>query len=169
MNKSDKYLSMSCYRYAPESFQAFRVTGFKNGNRNIPIYDEIKLSFDERQELGNLRIGKGKDEALARLKHILRERVGKTEQRYKMGFFIRFSNREFVHLHGGLTFKQYDLAGMYKSYLELKHAMDKDCWKIQTSKSVKLDGYYRPIRETETEGFTFVDPERPVKLKIKFE
>jgi len=163
--KIDRYLAISCYRCATESFRACRITGFSNVNRNTPIYKAINLSYDERKDLGYLCICNSPDKAIAQLKHILRARE-KKEQLYKMGFWIH-DGKNFVHLQHGLRFKQYDLSGTFNAYRELKQAMTQDEWKIPVSTTVKLDGHYKPIKDSETEGFMLVDSKKPVIIALK--
>jgi hypothetical protein len=86
MRKCDEYLACSGYRYAPEQFKAYRITGFSNGNHNVPLYEQIELDYEETRECGMaLCIGNTK-EAIAKLKTILCKREQKSKRHITYGF-----------------------------------------------------------------------------------
>lgn len=97
MRKCDKYFAVSCYRYAPESFKAFYVKEFKNGNKNIPCYTEITLNSSEKSVCGNAYICKGRSAAIAELKKIIRKREQKEKHRVTYGNVLENDQTKFVY------------------------------------------------------------------------
>lgn len=145
MKKKDDYLAVQCYRYAPEQFKAYRITGFSNGNKNIPLYEEIKLSYEETSRCGNAMICKGKDAAIAELKRILRARLKSQKQYYTIGF-MSADGRDYAFIRE-LRFEKHNKKDILHAYRELKQRLSEDNWQVKQSTSVKLDGHYKPIKE----------------------
>lgn len=77
MRKCDNYLKISCYKYAPESFKAFLLTGYKGKYNNKPCYTEIPLTYAERGQCGYIFACNGLDDARAELKRVIRKRESK--------------------------------------------------------------------------------------------
>lgn len=164
VKKSDKYLAMQCYRYAPEQFKAFRITGFSGGNKNIPIYEKIKLSYDETTRCGNAMICNGRDAALAELKRILRTRESNNKQLYTIGFMSN-GGKDFAFMRG-LCFERGNLKNAYSAYQELKKCLAEQNWRIKQSTSVKLDGRYKPIPESVSESYLEINPNKPCFVRL---
>lgn len=95
MRRVDDYLAVHCYKYAPEQFQAFRVTGFSNGNRNVPIYEKIALSYEDISICGNAYCTKGRDAAIAELKRVLRKMERKPVLYVTIGFKSKVYPRQY--------------------------------------------------------------------------
>lgn len=164
--KFDRYLDMQCYRYAPEQFKAFLITGFSDINRCHPIYREIKLSYEETQRCGNTLICQGREGALAELKRILRARIRNKSCFYTIGFMSRQGN-DYAFFRE-LSFKRDNQQEALYVYKEVKEHFSKLDWKIKQSSEVKLDRYYRPILESLSENYMEINPEKPVLIRLRY-
>lgn len=166
MRKCDSYLSISGYKYAPEQFKAYRVTGFSNGNRNVPIYKRIDLTYGETRECGNALACNGKEAALGVLKRILRERERKTERRCTIGFKEQGGGRRFAYIADN-TARFYDLDGMLRAFRRLKLCIEHNGTWISEMQRATLDGNFKPEKVEEI-GY-HVDVNRPIIIKERRE
>jgi hypothetical protein len=163
MRKCDAYLCFSGYRYAPEQFKAYRVTGFSNGNKNIPMYEQIQLDHEERHACGYALCTKGKDAARAELKRILRKREREQKYYYSVGFKEQGNGKQFAfirELYNTLDNQQ----GMLYLYKRVKDAIIKQGCHVATHTMATLDGQYKPENVKEY-GFT-VDIKKPILIHM---
>ena len=166
MRKCDSYLSISGYKYAPEQFKAYRVTGFSNGNRNVPIYKCIDLTYDETRKCGSALACNGKEAARAVLKRILRERERKTERRCTIGFKEQGDGKRFAYIADN-TARFYDLDGMLRAFKRVKRAIKQNGTWISEMQMATLDGHFKP--ESVKEIGYHVDMNRPIIIKERRE
>ncbi|MEG0898387.1 MAG: hypothetical protein RSF40_01575 [Oscillospiraceae bacterium] len=164
MRKIDSYLAVQCYRYTPEQFQAFRVVGFSNGNRNIPIYEKINLSDNDIRTCGYAYCTKGRDAAIAELKRVIR----KMERQPKLYVTIGFRSKVYP--------KQYrftqdirclpnDLKEKLRVYKEFKEfVLSQNCMFGDYTEAT-LDGHYKPTN-IKTK-YDELDITKPVMVWIK--
>ena len=78
------------YRYAPESFRAFKgLPGQK--------MEQIPLSGEQRQKMGYLCLTQGGKAGVAYVKHIVRERARECHYYKTYGFFLKNDLRGYVY------------------------------------------------------------------------
>ena len=162
MRKCDEYLSVSCYRYAPERFKAYRVTGFSNGNRNIPEYEEIQLNSAEISTCGNALLCKGREAAIAEVKRILRKRDRAT-QYVTYGFRFAENPRQYIYIPGNLA-NVTDFPARVRAYKYMIEHAERKGWKHATMQRAELGAGGKvdsvsDIAET-------IDRNNPVIIKI---
>lgn len=158
------YIGITCYKYAPESFKAYAVLKFSNGNKNVPEYTQIKLTDEETSICGNVFCTSGRNKALTELKKIIRNKIKESKQYCTIGFLNINNNKQFHYIRS-----QYcnitNLTEKLRIYKEFKkYILDCDC-KIESFKVAKLDGNYKP--ESVTTEYDYIDIKKPVLVKFK--
>lgn len=163
MRKCDNYLAVSGYRYAPEQFKAYRVTGFSNGNRNVPVYERIKLSYEETSKCGNALCTQGRNAAVTILKKILRERNKKPQYYITIGFMSKTypTQYRFTQDIRTLPDKLGNRLNVYKEFK--KYCIAHDC-KFPAYTQAVLDGNYKAKEVVEV--YDEIDIKRPVMVKL---
>ena len=141
MRKCDQYFAVSGYRYAPEQFKAYRVVGFSNGNRNIPMYDKIELTPEETSECGMAMCSGNRDAAIAKLKKILRKR-DHTESWITYGFRFVDHPTQFVYLRGPIA-RRNDLSSRFETYKRIVWQLEKQNWEHETFTSCELGANFK--------------------------
>jgi hypothetical protein len=160
----EERIGMTCYKYAPESFKAYKIIGFSNGNKNIPEYEQIALSQEEISICGNAYACKGRSAALAELKRILRLRQKNSKQYITIGFFVEGSEKTYYYIKS-LFANADSIQDKLYVYKKIKNIiLAKHCL-IETLTSVQLDGNYKP--ENIETHYDKIDLKRPVKLYFK--
>lgn len=159
MNKHIRYTCRG-YRYAPESFQAFEVVlATKSGAQHR--YTPIPLSFDETTEVGNACVCKGKSEAQAVIKRIVRQRRRKTRGGTYCYGFVDADNPSVYHYVPSLSVgAETPLVNRLQNFKTLRrHFEDIGCL-IPGYTSAELDGHYRP--RNVQKHYDRVDIKKPV-------
>lgn len=136
MRKCDQYFAVSCYKYAPEQFKAYRVVGFLNGNRNIPLYDEIELTPEETSQCGYAMVTSGRSAGIAELKKILRKQ-DHTASRITYGFRYVDHPTQFVYLRGPIAMRD-SLSSRLETYKRIVWQLAKQNWEHETLTSCEL-------------------------------
>jgi hypothetical protein len=158
------YIGMTCYKYAPESFKAYAVIGFSNGNKNIPLYKQIKLMPDEISICGNAFCCNGRKAALKEVKKIIRTKLKNRKQYCTIGFLDTENKKQF-YFQRELSANIYDLDKKLYIYKEFKRYMlSKNC-KIEAYTMATLDGHFQP--ENMETKYNYVDINKPVMVKFK--
>ena len=139
MRKCDQYFAVSGYRYAPEQFKAYRVVGFSNGNRNIPLYDKIELTSEETSECGMAMCSGNREAAIAKLKKILRKR-DHAASKITYGFRYVDHPNEFVYLRTCAL--RDDLQSRLWLFKQCLWQFEKMGWEHETFKSCELNGKF---------------------------
>lgn len=160
MRKCDSYITCSGYKYAPEQFKAYRVTGFSNGNRNIPIYEEIILSPDEKQECGYKLCTEGKPAAIAKLKSIMRERERKTKKSISYGYRLVDDKKRFAFIPGYGVPYDAPMSRKLDTYRKVKANMEYLNWEHVSFIEAKLGAGYSV--ESKTEHKEKIDKNAPM-------
>lgn len=157
-------IGMTCYKYAPESFKAYFVIGFSNGNKNIPLYEQIKLSHEETSKCGYAYACSGRQEALKELKKIIRHKIQNRKQYCTIGFLDLNNERQYYFIREHMV-NINNLQDKLRIYKEFKNYMlSKDC-KVEAFTTATLDGHYKP-ENVKTE-YNYVNINRPVIVKFK--
>jgi len=136
MRKCDQYFAVSCYKYAPEQFRAYRVVGFSNGNRNVPLYEEIELTSEETSQCGYAMVTGGRSAGIAELKRILRKRE-RAAGKITYGFHFVDRPNEFVYLCGPIAIRD-NLNSRLEVYKRVVKQLSEDDWEYETFKSCEL-------------------------------
>lgn len=141
MRKCDQYFAVSGYKYAPEQFKAYRVVGFSNGNRNIPLYDKIELTSEEISECGMAMITGGRNASIAKLKKILRNRDC-VESWITYGFRYVDHPTQFVYLRGPIA-RRGDLGSRLETYKRIVRQLSEQNWEHETFTSCELGANFK--------------------------
>lgn len=134
MRKCDDYLRISCYQYAPESFRAYLLTGYKGKYNNKPCYTEIPLTYNEKSLCGNVFACDGLNAAKAKLKHVIRKRESKDYIRVTYGSKDK-NNKQYYYIKE-LAVRNDDLNArlyayrLWKDYC-IRHDWKIDCYEVE--------------------------------------
>lgn len=158
------YIAVSCYKYAPESFRAYAVLSFSNGNKNVPEYTKINLTSEETSKCGYAFACGGRKQALAELKKIIRQKINASKQYATIGFFSIDNPKQYYFTQHYTANKQRvsDMLHAYKAFKQ--YMLDIDC-KIEAYTVATLDGHYKP--ENVEKKYDRIDINRPVIINLK--
>lgn len=139
MNKRVRY-TCSGYKYAPESFEAFRVYVLSNN----PSYEKIPLSQEQTHKIGMLCIQCGKSEVEKELKRIVRTVNKRQRQKITYGFKLLGDERRFIYDGYNSTWADAGIKARLQVYKQIKHyLLEREC-KVTYGQSARLDGHYKP-------------------------
>lgn len=157
------YIGISCYKYAPESFKAYFVLSFSHGNRNIPEYTQINLTYDETSICGNAFCCKGKKEAITELKKIIRKHIKNSRQYMSIGFMLKDST-QYIYTQQ-LKANKNNLQDQLSIFKEFKqYNIEHDC-KYNDYSSATLNGNYKP--ENIENHYSIIDISKPIIINYK--
>jgi len=133
------------YRYAPESFRAYKVLIPTNGQ---PEYTELPFTAEQRTEIGNTYICKGEAAATALMKRL--DRVLQRKQRLFITYgFMDASNPSQYHYTRQLYCKSdAPLKERGRIYLEFKDYLARGSEVTLTEYT--LDEHYCPVGQKKT-------------------
>ena len=141
------------YRYAPESFRAFKgLPGQK--------MEQIPLSGEQRRKMGYLCITQGGKAGVAYVKHIERERERKCRLYMTYGFMLKENPRSYVYC-ADLRCRENDPPAVRLQTLRaFREHLAQSEGRIEQSVECELDGRYRPIHTRK--NYVTADFERPI-------
>lgn len=157
MAKQHITYSISGYRYAPESFQAFkRICGGESV--------QIPLSSDQRSAVGYLYLTKGLKAAVDYVKRAERQREHRHQAYVTYGFLTQEDPN--YYLYAPQLFCRGDAPPAEKVEVlrTLRQTLLKTGGRVETSTSCALDGHYRPINVVK--NFATADFSRPVSIRL---
>ena len=127
------------YRYAPESFRAFKgLPGQK--------MEQIPLSDEQRRKMGYLCMTQGGKAGVAYVKHIERERERKCRLYMTYGFLIKGNPHRYVYC-AELRCRESDpLAVRLDTLRAFRECLAQHGGCIEQSVECELDGNYRPVK-----------------------
>lgn len=160
MRKCDNYLCCSGYKYAPEQFKAYKVVGFSNGNKNVPMYEQIQLTPDETSTCGYELVTKGKAAAIAKLKTILRKREQNKKRYINYGFRMVDDEKQFAYIPGRGIPANANMESKLHAYKTVKANMEYLKWEIVRMIETKLGAGYSI--ESQNEVKEKVNPNAPM-------
>ena len=141
------------YRYAPESFQGYRIT--PGGHE-----EQIPLSEEQRSEIGNPYLTKGRDIAFAHLKHVERERERKCRLYMTYGFLTQENPHTYLFCGQVRCRQDATLDKRLQVFKEFKDHLRQCGCKLKTGGECVLDGHYRP--QEAKEHYLTANLSRPV-------
>ena len=141
------------YRYAPESFRAFKgLPGQK--------MEQIPLSGEQRRKMGYLCMTQGGKAGVAYVKHIERERERKCRLYMTYGFLIKENPHRYVYC-AELRCRESDpLAVRQDTLRAFREHLAQYGGRIEQSVECELDGNYRPVKVRK--NYETSDLSRPV-------
>jgi len=160
------YIAITCYRYAPESFRAYAVLSFSNGNKNIPEYTQIKLDNEETSRCGNAFCCGGRKQAITELKKIIRQKIKQQKQLATIGFFDAEYPKQYYFTQQ-LRANKNNINDMLWAYKRFKNYVLENNCKFKAYTMAKLDGHYRP-EETKIK-YNYIDINRPLIVNFKID
>ena len=127
------------YRYAPESFHAFKgLPGQK--------MEQIPLSDEQRRKMGYLCMTQGGKAGVAYVKHIERERERKCRLYMTYGFMLKENPRSYVYC-ADLRCRENDPPTVRLQTLRaFREHLAQSGGRIEQSVDCELDGRFRPVR-----------------------
>ena len=139
MGKNGFEYEIRGYRYAPESFRAFKgLPGQK--------MEQIPLSGEQRRKMGYLCMTKGGKAGVAYVKHIERERERKCRLYMTYGFLIKENPHRYVYC-AELRCRESDpLAVRLDTLRAFRECLAQHGGRIEQSVESELDGNYRPVK-----------------------
>lgn len=141
------------YRYAPESFRAFK--GLPGQEKK-----EVPLSAEHRQKMGYLCLTQGVKAGVDYVKRIERERERKCRRYMTYGFPVKEEPRRYVY-SPGLLCKERDTLEERLCILRLfREQLARSQGRIEQSASCELDGHFRPVNVQR--NYVTADLGRPV-------
>lgn len=149
--------SISGYRYAPESFHAYK--GAEKGElREIPLSDE------QRSNLGYLYLTQGVEAAIAYIKRIERERERKSRLYMTYGFLTQEDPRTYLFCKDIRCRTDAPLYWSMATLRTFKEYLDSIGRRVEQSTECLLDGQYRPIAVRKK--YLTADYSRPVVIYL---
>ena len=141
------------YRYAPESFRAFKgLPGQK--------MEQIPLSGEQRRKMGYLCMTQGGKAGVAYVKHIERERERKCRLYMTYGFMLKENPRSYVYC-ADLRCRENDPPTVRLQTLRaFREHLAQSEGRIEQSVECELDGRYRPIHTRK--NYVTADFDRPI-------
>ena len=141
------------YRYAPESFHAFKgLPGQK--------MEQIPLSDEQRRKMGYLCMTQGGKAGVAYVKHIERERERKCRLYMTYGFMLKENPRSYVYC-ADLRCRENDPPTVRLQTLRaFREHLAQSEGRIEQSVECELDGRYRPIHMRK--NYVTADFDRPI-------
>ena len=151
------------YRYAPESFKAYRVLVDQSGRGNH-FYEKLDFTHEENTEIGYAYVTKGNDAAEAIIKRLVRKQERKPKEYMTYGFrdvenpkTCHFTQQILVRPTASITDK-------HRAFREFKDYLLSNGCKIKRYTSCKLDGRYQV--ESKEDVYDEVDITKPVRVRI---
>jgi hypothetical protein len=138
-NRIFKYFTFSVYKYAPESFQLY----FNN--------KLVKLSEDERYNMGYAAITKRKDEVQKLIKKWVRQKSNLSQEQIKPIMAIASDdNKEYYRIN--CVVNRYDINEKLRIYKLIKEAFNAGRFNTKIT-SAKLDANFNPydVKEVKQE------------------
>jgi len=129
-NRFFRDFSFSVYRYSPESFRLY----YKG--------KEVKLSDDERFNMGYAAITKGKQEVLKHIKRWTRKKSTLAKREY-MPILAILSDDNSEYYHIGVRVNRYNMMEKLSVYQWIKEAFNDGRFAIKTT-TAKLDANFKP-------------------------
>ena len=141
------------YKYAPESFRAFKgLPGQK--------MEQISLSGEQRRKMGYLCMTQGGKAGVAYVKHIERERERKCRLYMTYGFMLKENPRSYVYC-ADLRCRENDPPAVRLQTLRaFREHLAQSEGRIEQSVECELDGRYRPIHMRK--NYVTADFDRPI-------
>jgi hypothetical protein len=138
-NRFFRDFSFSVYRYSPESFKLF----YKG--------KEVKLSDDERFNMGYAAITAGKAEVLKHIKRWTRKKSTFAKHEH-MPILAILSDDNSEYYHIGVRVNRYNITDKLSVYKWIKEAFNAGRFSTKTT-TAKLDANYKPydVREVQQE------------------
>lgn len=149
--------SISGYRYAPESFQAFkRICG---GARV-----QIPLSSDQRSAVGYLYLTKGQKAAVDYVKRSERQREHRHQSYVTYGFLTQEDPNSYLYAPQLYCRVDAPPAEKVEVLRTLRQTLLKTGGRLETSTKCELDGLYRPINVVK--NYVTADYSGPVSIHL---
>lgn len=148
-NKKSFYdhISMTCFKYAPESFKASY-----NGK-------PIQLEYDETSKCGYAFCCGGREKAITELKKIIRGKIKRNREYCTIGFYDA-ENKKQYHFTQQLKATFFNIADMLYIYKDFKRdIMARNC-KIESYTQATLNGQFKP-EHVETK-YDIIDINKPL-------
>lgn len=146
------------YRYAPESFHAFKGL---SGHRPV----EIPLSDSQRQQMGYLCVTQSGKAAIDYVKRIERARARKPKSFVTYGFQVREDPRRYVYAPSLRCRSDAPLTERLGILRELRAQFALDGGRVEQLTECKLDGRFRPANVRRR--YVTADLNRPVVVHLR--
>jgi hypothetical protein len=157
MSQRKLIYSIRGYRYAPESFRAYK--GDQKGEQR-----EIMLSENQRSTLGYLYLTRGAESAIAFIKRVERERERKTRLYMTYGFLTLEDPGTYLFCKDIRCRTDAPLYWRMATLREFKEYLDSIGGRVEQSAECLLDGQYRPIAVRKK--YLTADYSRPVVIYL---
>ena len=154
-DKSKDRYGFRVYRYAPESFVAWRRT--KDGSSEI-----IKEAY-HNSDLGYILITKGAKAVVDELKRRDRK-AAKQRDGLTYGFYYEGSRREYAFIRGLYTF-DLSLESRLRLYKEIKQQMAEIGWQYEIGATAELGENYKIVAATT--NMRTIDPACPCTIRVR--
>jgi len=149
--------SISGYRYAPESFRAYK--GTEKGERR-----EIPLSTEQRNTLGYLYLTQDAESAIAYIKRVERERERKNQLYMTYGFLTREAPGTYLFCKDIRCRTDAPLYWRMATLRTFKEYLESIGGRVEQSTECLLDVRYRPIAVRKK--YLTADYSRPVAIYL---
>jgi len=168
MGRVNDFIKYTCrgYRYAPESFRAFKVFMNRYGDGRHE-YIELELSDYQRALIGNAYICGGKDPAISLAKRFDRDMMRRQQRVVTYGFLDVHNPKEYyftrqLYCRPDAPIKErYSVFKRFKNYL-----MKGNTYSVS---ECQFDGRFNPVgKKTRTNHDHYnVDLSKPVRVYLK--
>ena len=157
MSRRETVYSVCGYRYAPESFHAYKeFPGQKQ--------TEVALSFDQRQHMGYLYLTEGGRAAIDYVKRIERMREQKSQLYRTYGFILKDNPRAYVYNPHLYFAENATLAERLCILRQIRGYLVQEGHVIQCAEC-DLDENYRPVNIRN--HYVVADLSRPIVVRLK--
>jgi len=163
--KNKERIRYTCrgYKYAPESFIAYRVLIDQSGGSNH-AYEMLPFSPEENREIGYMRITEGRERAEALIKHKVRKQEKQPRKYIAYGFRDKDASASYYYCEQLRVLPSADVKNRLTAYKKFKsYLLAQDC-KISYCTEAKLDGQFRPQEVREI--FSTVDITKPLVINL---
>jgi|GEM_PF-544478 len=166
MNKVNDHINYTCsgYRYAHESFKAYKVFIRSNGQHE---YTPLPVNQEQLVEIGNTYICKGKESAVALMKQLDRAYQKKPRLFVTYGFKDARDSSQYHYTSQLCCKPDAPLIERARLYNEFKDCLARG--NAVTVTECSLDGHYRPIKKRETKDCCKVNADlaSPVRVYLR--
>ena len=154
MRFQDSDVKVSCYRYAPEQFNA----SYKGKH--------IELSFDEISTCGNLMLCKGSKYAEDEIKRILRSREKRTGgKQFTYGFYVKDSKDTYIYCDSCKVSQSASIGDKLNEYRFIKRDLERRNSTVQTAWSAEIVAGQLQKQEKYK---SIADLSRPLKVYFRY-
>lgn len=148
---------VSGYRYAPESFRAFKKVIHGKA-------EEFPLSDEQRSEVGTLYLTQSLKAAVDYVKRIERDRERKCRLYTSYGFFSQEEPHSYMFCGRIRCREDAPVEEKLNVLREFREVLKRTDGRVEQSTECELDGHYRPVNVKR--NYLTADFGRPVKIRL---